>query len=405
MSVGGKKSAVPPSRPPPPKSGGISFSFKALEEENDEDEDLVTYTGQFDKQVSEEKEKHARFLLEKEKALIVSKSPEIPHRPDVVGQKTSAMKTQKSLDRLLDIKDKIQDTLVKKKEEFLSESFGSGSSNSPKEMENSTVTEPSLTSTDSELFMSLEEPGNENFEFNDQFYEPEESDVVKKPEELNEENPGTLEESLADVNDEEQLEISDEYFNPNGEDFLELPGVQPMLRQRKRLQKFRKIKPIVPPSPVSLSKLSDKTTPEKIDVSSDKNNVKSDNKTEAEQKSNGNEHKGPTISGVNIPVKKLAVICIVLFFYLIIPLPSYLSGLLAGLMLSSGGWMLYLWVTQEQQPRPPIPDDPPLEELPPLLAPEMRDPKGEDGCYKVIVYILRSVSTCERNKIIPTDFH
>jgi hypothetical protein len=54
-----------------------------------------------------------------------------------------------------------------------------------------------------------------------------------------------------------------------------------------------------------------------------------------------------------------------------------------GMVLSSAGWMLYFWVTGSNKPREPIPEDPPLDKLPPMPVPEMKEPKGDDCCYKV----------------------
>lgn len=394
MNIGSKKAGTPPSRPPPPKSGGMSFSFKALEEDNDEDEDLTKCTGKFDKQVSEEREKLARSQLEKERSGSGTKSPEIAHKTQSGthggSQKSTTVKTQNSLDKIMDFKKNIQDTLAKKREEFLSESFGSS-----KDKENSPIADSSLPSADSELFLSLEEPGNDHFEFAEQFYESEQSDSSEKVKEMT--HIKLASQDVPDLDEDEPLEMSEEYFNPNGEDFLDLPGVQTMVRQRKRLQKFRKIKPIVPPAPVSLSKLNDKVTGKK-DHTFKVESVKEENKDNSKETTNNISNCVIPTNGTKLPVVKLAGGAVLLFLYLIIPLPSYISGLIAGIVLSSGGWVLYFWVTQNSRPTKPIPDDPPLEELPPMLAPEMKDPKGEDGCYKVTI---TKFNCCFRHKYLP----
>lgn len=380
MNASGKK-PVAPSRPPPPKVGGMSFSFKALEEENDEDEELTVFTGKFDKQVTEEKEKQSRSQQQREKPASDSRSPGIQIPTPGSGSATPrpAVKTQNSLDKLLDIKEKIQDTIAKKKEEFLSESFGS----SKERDTDSVVTDDSQSiGGDSELMLSLEEPGNEHFEM------ARDNDIMsERSQDITEAKSDMIDEPLADMDDDEQLEISEEYFSPNSEDFSELPGVQPILRQRKHLQKFRKIKPIVPPAPVSMSKLN-QNVPEKLDIKENNSDHLLDQENAKEpEKQTTPDHAVQTMA-TKIPLKKLTGGIVFLFLYMIIPLPSYISGLTAGVLLTSGCWMLYLWIMEEPKQRKPIPDDPPLDELPPLPVPEMKDPKGEDGCYKVIIIII-----------------
>ncbi|GFO02316.1 testis-expressed sequence 2 protein-like [Plakobranchus ocellatus] len=82
----------------------------------------------------------------------------------------------------------------------------------------------------------------------------------------------------------------------------------------------------------------------------------------------------------SLPYQKLVAVAVALFAYLIVPLPSYLSGLIMGVLLSSVGWGVYMWLTEPpKQPEPFI--IPPLEEAPPV--PEMKiTTEAEEFTYK-----------------------
>lgn len=373
-----KKASTPPPRPPAPKVGGssISFSFKALEEE--EEEELTFVTGKFDKQIQEEKERHAQALV-RERSL--SKSPDNRQSLQQHMEKSPSIKSQNSFDKLKDFKDKIHSEIQKKKEEIFTDSNITTVKDRKAEKTSLTITKEKAVSLG-----NVKENHPEDFQ---SFEDVEDSGEFKSATdlELDDEtayfdiNPNDKDASgLAAIDD--KLEINEEYFNTTGDDFSDLPGVIPMVRQRKRFQGLRKIKPVVPVAPVSMSKLSKKipeteavtekldSSPKNIQMETETNNFKD---TEAMI----------TIHGTKIPVKKCVTCIIVLFLYMIIPLPSYISGMVIGVMLTSAGWMLYLWVNQPARPREPIPDDLPLDKLPPLPAPEMKEPKGDDCCYKV----------------------
>ena len=83
-----------------------------------------------------------------------------------------------------------------------------------------------------------------------------------------------------------------------------------------------------------------------------------------------------------IPVQRFAVLTTVLFVYLVLPLPTYLSGVIMGAVLASVGWVFWVWITAPPTYKPPvvIAD---LDSLPPLQVPEMRDSRNEDGKFKV----------------------
>ena len=87
----------------------------------------------------------------------------------------------------------------------------------------------------------------------------------------------------------------------------------------------------------------------------------------------------------SLPYQKLIAVAVILFAYMIVPLPSYMSGFIMGVLLASAGWALYAWLTEP--PKPPEPFIlPPLEEAPPV--PEMKiTTESEEFTYKVSLVI------------------
>lgn len=403
MSGSYKKPTVP-SRPPPPKvsSGSkISFSFKALEEEDDEELTLVT--GKFDKQVMETKEKQAQSnALAFERNRAGSKSPE--SQREELGEKSPGFRTQNSFDKLLDLKDKLQDTIVKKKGELVesfstspkAKSFLEGSPKSKeffpqtakeKEFTNSTTsvrTESSNYDADEEdeRFLSLGDSGKEEGLVDSVSMDANYFDVVE------DESPSGM---MDDDNDEDNLEMSEEYFKDDGVQDSESSEI-PLLRQRKKFQKFRKIKPIIPASPVSMSTLNSKPIDKTSETSGDNSSPTQNSNTSAskpERDQNGNQNNTMSvinIYGAQIPIKKHHPYILLAFvIYVFLPLPSYISGLIMGAVLASGGWLIYLWIMAPPKPREAIPLEPSLDELPPMIVPpQLKEPKTtEDGIYKV----------------------
>lgn len=354
-----KNSAVPPPRPPAPKvGGGLSFSFKALEEE--EDEELTSVTGKFDKQVHDEKERYSR-----ERSL--SKSPDSRQSIEQNMENSPSIKSQNSFETLKDLKDKIRSEIQKKKEDFFTDS----SPSIPKEKDNEIVIEKE---TNAALRSAQTNLTHETLE-NSGEIEKSNNELEIETDYFDSKSDGTIVDN-SQVNEKDQLEITDEYFNPTGEDFADLPGVVPMVRQRKRFQNIRKIKPIVPPAP--MSKLSQNLYDE-IDVTEESKLGPDQN----EKKDVNNSKTLTEAVATLVPIKKFGIGVVFLLLYLIIPLPSYINGMIIGAVLSSGGWMLYIWIKEPTKPREPLPEDPPLDKLPPLPVPEMREPKLDDCCYKV----------------------
>ena len=385
-----RKSAIPPPRPPAPKggsSGGISFSFKALEEGDDEDEELTILDGKFDRQVSQEREKQAREAdrdrsysqaREADRERSYSKSP--VEKFQTVSEDKPLTRSQNSIEKIKDLTGKIQDSISKKIEEF---------SDSPTKSEPIKIKERtnSFNSFTADFESSLEKSGTKDDNYSageingissidneTQYFE------MSGESEMNEESK---------MGSFEGLNVVEEYYNPEvAADFSDLPGVIPMVRQRKKFH-VMKSKPAVPPVPMSMLRLSkdlkeDPVEPQKPEapVASEKNGSNENITNSIAIIAKDKLHTIVNVAGKNVPVWKIICGMIVMFLYLILPLPSYINGLIAGAILSSAGWTLYLWMMRPRKPREAIPDLP-LDQLPPMPVPEMKEPKGEDGCYKV----------------------
>ena len=82
------------------------------------------------------------------------------------------------------------------------------------------------------------------------------------------------------------------------------------------------------------------------------------------------------------PWHKIGAVVIALFAYMIVPLPSYLSGMCVGAALATLVFMVYNWLNIPPIPKPEfiLPD---ISKLPPLQVPEMKDTRVDDGKFKV----------------------
>lgn len=85
--------------------------------------------------------------------------------------------------------------------------------------------------------------------------------------------------------------------------------------------------------------------------------------------------------GQSVPWSRVLTLVAGLFAYFIMPMPSFLSGLIAGCALASVACAVYLWLTQPPHVRQPLMLTP-IEELPPMEVPEMKEPTQEDAAYK-----------------------
>ncbi|XP_013384366.1 testis-expressed protein 2 [Lingula anatina] len=82
----------------------------------------------------------------------------------------------------------------------------------------------------------------------------------------------------------------------------------------------------------------------------------------------------------SVPGKKLFSWMVIVFLYFILPLPSYISGMVIGAAIMYALMRFYKWWMEPRQPMEPC-VIPPLSELPPLLVPEMKEGKN-DGVFK-----------------------
>ena len=368
-----KRSTAPPPRPPAPKSGGgMSFSFKALEEGDDEDEELTTLEGKFDRQVSSEKEKHTK---ETDKERSYSKSPVEKFQP--LNEEKPLTRSPNSFEKIKDLTGKLQETISKKIEEF---------SDSPPKSEPIAIKDVSRQ-FNGEFGSSLEKTETKSLELSN---DTDNSSLVDNETQYFELSTDSDKYKDPGLNEVDDLNMVDEYYNPeeSGETFSDLPGVVPVVRQRKKFH-FIKSKPVVPPAPISMSKLSKDVKEDKVESEKIKTDKSSNNDDKVSSITNDlaiiakdQVAKVVTIGGKTIPVWKIIGALCLLVLYMMLPLPSYVNGLIAGLFLSSAGWSLYLWVLKPRKPREIIPDLP-LDKLPPMPVPEMKEPRGEDGCYKV----------------------
>ena len=84
-----------------------------------------------------------------------------------------------------------------------------------------------------------------------------------------------------------------------------------------------------------------------------------------------------------LPFQKMLAATVVLFAYLIIPLPSFVNGFCIGAVVMLGVVLFYQWWRAPPKPRETF-VLPRLDELPPLRVPEMKESKNEDGKFKVM---------------------
>ena len=97
--------------------------------------------------------------------------------------------------------------------------------------------------------------------------------------------------------------------------------------------------------------------------------------------------------GQTIQWPKLVALSACLFAYFILPMPSYLSGLITGCVLASLFWSVYNWLMQPPRVRE-MPVLTPIADLPPMEIPEMKEPTLEDGTYKVRGFVFVVVCMC-----------
>lgn len=199
--------------------------------------------------------------------------------------------------------------------------------------------------------------------------------------------------------EENVIKVHEEYYSELPEDFAGHPGItaSTALRPRSKLQGLKKKNAKMSAATMSMSKLM--RTPEMAGAAkgkettsdqSDSANIKSDDKDNVtpvdelkQQKSAANY---PTHDQNSVPWQKLLTFMAGVFAYFIIPLPSFLSGMLTGCLLTSMVWVIYGWLIQKPKPRESV-QLVPIKDLPPIDIPEMKEPLQEDGIFKVRAFI------------------
>ena len=463
-----------PARPPPPKGLGkklnsspsIKFSFKSLELEEEDEEDLTVFTGELTKKVEADKlkletkstESSIRKSLEKKKD--EKTEPKIDEnilRKDS-GETRKFIPTQRSLDsprhtstsskveqppsrsssdnklqkystksgeedgsvkswfkqNVAEISSVVKDKAekaIKRIEEF-SENIVKDEDNKAKELK---VNAPE--SGKSSQFVSSEsgKPSNENkeslqHEVKHEIVQQLKATPVEKIKEVQVDTVTCSENTkVPDTGNEEEdpdeFEIVDDFFtNEPAEDFTGIPSIEKtdaFVKQKwnKTSLKRRLVKGKAPTfiSPVAMSELSK----DSIDEVDDSTNTFYDAKDETLKIVSLS--KPPTETSKlqiftesiekHVHSKKLVVIIGFIFLYLIIPLPSYISGMIMGSFFVSLGWISYIFIT-----KPPTIKDPPkripLKDLPPMIEPEIKDVSLDEG---VTLYKVRR----DRNSGVP----
>ncbi|KAK3586700.1 hypothetical protein CHS0354_039172 [Potamilus streckersoni] len=348
MSV--KKNPNPPPRPPAPRLTEKAFSFRSLEEEVEEQEDLTISATTVTK-----KKEHT--------AAISSIDNKTSHLTDAKATDVEQSPLKSKWERTFtDFKEKIQDTISKKIDEFSSDHSKKESSSPLRELKKESSSN-SICNPEEQKARTL-------------------GDTVIPDKTADAETvscPGDLCFEFKD------LQSIDEYYSVEPvEDFTGSPNLpqDSYVRKRQPFSKEEKIKPTSLPK-VAMSASVNKY--HKGEITSIESHPRTVKKGE-ESTYNGNEVSPSQaafgkLNANHLPVRRLVAGGLVTFLYIVLPLPSFLNGMIIGLVLASLGWLVYLWLIQPTPPMVTIPEVT-FEDLPPLPAPELREPKSEDGVYK-----------------------
>ncbi|CAL1530821.1 unnamed protein product [Lymnaea stagnalis] len=235
--------------------------------------------------------------------------------------------------------------------------------------------------------------GDDGFE---DVIEPHVVDPKKNKLSLNEDGCEFHDAHLEEVKDiHSKIEVLEEYFTSEpSEDFTGFPGfsTSTQLKPRSKLHRLIKKKEPKTSAVATMSGLHYTPDEEIADPFEARlsNEIKEQHQDlpQEEKKSSSNliESKSSKLlrhlsldSLPVLPYQKLATVIIVIFAYLIVPLPTYVSGFLMGALLTSSGWGIYLWLMQPPSPQEPyVPQ--PVTEAP---FPEMKvTNEADEGIYK-----------------------
>lgn len=431
-----------PARPPPPRLGLPlgGMSFKKLEQEDEEEaEDLTVCTDKYASIVQ-----HARSNSVPSNLAATKTSLEIGHDPEPGsadgGRSSPAKKGVKSMleykEILVGLKDRIHEKITKKiedlsgdssastspdKEHALSGPLGSGRV-TPSELseygETVSVTRkssaPDLSASKLQSISKNEKSDCEakteklvNLVNSGKLASVSDCDTVsllangkgisamKTEKEIEEKivdknttiQPILLSNLKSDGSDEEDMLVIEEHFKEPAEDFTGCSHftANSFVRSRSKLTSFvdKTLKvspPLTLPGPKQRSHREEKQGETNAAIS------KLDATSETYQTTPRSEslfqHFHQKLHLAQWQTFLVATSCV--FAYYIIPMPSFLSGLIAGIVLTSVFWLFYAWIFQPPKPIEPIVLTP-LEDLPPIQIPAMMLPVHEDGIYKVII--------------------
>lgn len=409
-----KKDSGPPPRPPAPKGGSrssssnsLKISFKSLEEEDEED--LTIFTGEFDKKLERDK-----VLKETGKSEV--KIPKSSDRHSL-SREGSDSKLSKSFDdssinvaklkqNLFEFSSGLKDKLAKKLEEFSSETNSSPESEVAiddskllqikQEIDNGleVEVEQNVKVYSSEGKQEVKETGSPTKSENREIQIKKETEKQKSE---NVEKETTSTPSEKKTNDEdESIDIVEDFFpDEPHEDFSGMPTVTKgsQVRKRSKLKGVFKNRPTPSTSPATVSMSTLEKTTEDVDDESIFYDAEEKAKKESDMKNKSNvenkkvENQTPPKEQTHLTFQKFAGVLLFMFIYWIIPLPSYISGFILGMVLTSIGWVIYLFLTKPAKVKPP-PERVPLDQLPPMFEPEMATIKTKDGLFKVYIYRL-----------------
>uniref|UniRef100_A0A0L8GX32 SMP-LTD domain-containing protein n=1 Tax=Octopus bimaculoides TaxID=37653 RepID=A0A0L8GX32_OCTBM len=177
---------------------------------------------------------------------------------------------------------------------------------------------------------------------------------------------------------------------------LSPPARSSRMSIRERFRGSKMIKNIVDPVPIKMSNLQSKSNPEEFvdndgriyydveDEEKNQNPMVKDNDTVTEDSAVKNTAKS-VCRDRTIPTQKLLIISVSLFIYLITPMPPYLAGVITGAAVTSIIWVAYFCfknaynsAKREDLSTKHNNASLSISQLPPLLVPEMKEPKLED---------------------------
>ncbi|CAC5377658.1 unnamed protein product [Mytilus coruscus] len=433
-----------PARPPPPKVVGkktdstpaMKFSFKSLEEDEDDEEDLTIMTGELTKKVESDKLKIDNKLPDSpNKISTEKKSHEESDKPSEdkkkftkkeVGEARKVVASQRSWDSPTHVStstkaepipirsssaDKLQkysksveeegsamswlkqnvaeiSSAVKDKAERARKKIGELSENIGKD-EDEKVKVKEMKTLNTDTCKTNESMVESQHVVKRETVEQLKSTPVDK---VQEEHTDVVEENLPSdaENEAEEVEefniVDDFYSNEPAEDFTGVPSVTSTntfeKKKPKTSLKRRLVKGKVPKltSPVAMSKLS-KDKVDELEEATFFNAADETVTVTSKSKHVTDPSKLQTLAETvekHVPSKKFLIVIGVMFLYIVVPLPSYISGMVLGSFIASLGWISYIFLTKPTMPK----DSPkiiPVKNLQPMTGPNLKDVSLADG--------------------------